>query len=249
MGKQKRNESSKKRFHEYVNKVIEVYRETGDIKCKELGKEYGCRHIPDYYFTKYGLGSVSRQLTIEETEMLYSHRGNPNNEAFPKFGEQSPSEAKVEEKEEQAIRFEVEEPKENAFTRIINSTKEMLCSFFKKRKATGFYLQHTKVNNTDIYAWRNHRGFIDFVIEAVGNTVIDSRRVEQDDPIQSWTFNGLGEKQIFRIAFFAKMELDKAHRENEILRRRLDAVAQILLIEEEKEENVEKNEDLFGGVE
>lgn len=56
-------------------------------------------------------------------------------------------------------------------------------------------------------------------------------------------FGGVNIKQAFRVAYFLKMELDKMMRENDILNQKIDAIAQILLIEDEK---AKKDVDLFG---
>lgn len=87
----------------------------------------------------------------------------------------------------------------------------------------------------------------DFVLVLHKNRVIECRRVEEDDVLNNEEFGSINIKQAFRVASFMKYEYDKIEHENKLLRAKIDAIAQVLLIENEKEDTKTKKEpNLFG---
>jgi hypothetical protein len=114
---------------------------------------------------------------------------------------------------------------------------------FKKKPSTGFYLQCATDGNREVFVWRNSKGKLDFLLSLHNNQVENYGRVLADADIQEMEFGGVNIKQAFRVAYFLKVELDKMMRENDILNQKINAIAQILLIEDEK---AKKDVDLFG---
>lgn len=90
----KRNEKSKNRFNAYVNKLIEIYRETKEFKGKELASDLGCYKIPRNRFDIMRLGYVDRELTTDETERIYNYVLQPKQTEAPLFGQTTTEETK-----------------------------------------------------------------------------------------------------------------------------------------------------------
>lgn len=237
----KRKPSSAKRFNEYVNKVIEVYRETGEFKSQELGAEYGCCRIPESYLKRMGLASLDRPLTVEETETIYRYRRNSNSMPRPVFGEVAISE-ELDDTLICDLPTEVEEVSEetapttptNPFAEIIAKAKDAIASLFKRKSATGFYVQGKQEGDTTTFVWNNNKQKKDFVLVLHKNRVIECRRIEENDVLNTKEFGSINIKQAFRVVSFMKYEYDKIEQENRVLRAKIDAIAQVLLIENEK---------------
>lgn len=249
-----RKPSSVKTFNEYINKVIKVYHETGQFKGRELGAEYGCCRIPESYLKQMGLASVDRPLTIAETEAIYRYRRNTNSEPLPVFGEAAISE-ELDDTLICALPTEGEEVSEEiipttptkTFANIIAKAKDAITSLFKRKSATGFYIQCKQEGDTTTFVWNNSKQKKDFVLVLHKNRVIECRRVEDDDVLNTKEFGSINIKQAFRVVSFMKYEYDKIEQENKVLRAKIDAIAQVLLIENEKNDTKTKKEpNLFG---
>lgn len=249
-----RKPKSAKRFNEYINKVIEVYRETGKFNSQELGAKYGCCRIPESYLKPMGFVSLDRPLTIEETEAIYRYRRNPNSMPRPVFGDVAISE-ELDDTFTCGLPIDAKEVSEetapttptNPFANIIAQAKNVIKSLLKRKGASGFYVQGKQEGDTTTFVWNNNKMKKDFVLVLHKNRVIECRRVEEDDVLNNEEFGSINIKQAFRVASFMKYEYDKIEHENKLLRAKIDAIAQVLLIENEKEDTKTKKEpNLFG---
>lgn len=249
-----RKPTSVKTFNEYINKVIKVYHETGQFKGQELGAEYGCCRIPESYLKQMGLVSIDRPLTITETEAIYRYRRNTNSEPLPVFGEAAISE-ELDDTLTYNLPIEVKGISEetapttptNPFANIIAKAKYAIASLFKRTRATGFYVQGKQEGDTTTFVWNNNKMKKDFVLVLHKNRVIECRRVEEDDVLNNEEFGAINIKQVFRVVSFMKYEYDKLEQENKVLRAKIDAIAQILLIANEKvDPKTKKEPNLFG---
>lgn len=244
MEKKKRQLSSARIFNAYINKVIEVFHTTNEYKALDLRKEYGCVKLPYNRFIAMHLNEVQRELTIDETNIIFEHVREPKKTTVPVFDSTSDclvcdnnNDNDVEDTKEENI------VKEGICTSILNKVKDTIFRLFKKKPATGFYLQCGTEGNREVFVWRNSKGKLDFLLALNNNKVETYGRVLVDAEIQDMEFSGVNIKQAFRVAYFLKVELDKMMRENDILNQKIDAIAQILLIEDEK---AKKDVDLFG---
>lgn len=244
MEKKKRLQSSARIFNAYINKVIEVFRTTNEYKALDLRKEYGCVKLPYNRFIAMRLNEVQRELTIDETNIIFEHVREPRKTTVPEFDNTSDclvwdnnNDNDVEDTKEEDV------AKEGICANILNKVKDAILGLFKKKPATGFYLQCVTEGNREVFVWRNSKGKLDFLLSLCNNQVENYGRVLADAEIQDMEFGGVNIKQAFRVAYFLKVELDKKMRENDILNQRIDAIAQILLIEDEK---AKKDVDLFG---
>lgn len=235
MEKKKRLQSSAERFNAFINKVIEVYHATNEYKASELRREYGCSKLPYNHFIAMRLNEVQRALTIDETDTIYAYVREPKSTPRPMFentsdciGRDSNNDNGVNDTKEEDV------AKEGICANILHKVKDTIFRLFKKKPATGFYLQCVTEGNREVFAWRNSKGKLDFLLALHNNKVENYGRVLADAEIQDMEFGGVNIKQAFRVAYFLKVELDKMMRENDILNQKIDAIAQILLIEDEK---------------
>lgn len=241
MEKKKRLQSSAEKFNAFINKVIEVYHATHEYKASELRREYGCSKLPYNHFIAMRLNEVQRTLTIDETDAIYAYVREPKNTPVPVF--ENTSDCIVCDSNNDNDTKEEDVAKEGICTNILNKVKDAILGLFKKKPATGFYLQCVTEGNREVFVWRNSKGKLDFLLSLCNNQVENYGRVLADAEIQDMEFGGVNIKQAFRVAYFLKVELDKMMRENDILNQKIDAIAQILLIEDEK---AKKDVDLFG---
>lgn len=234
MEKKKRLQSSAERFNAYINKVIEVYNTTNEYKAGEFRKEYGCSKVPRNRFVAMHLNEVQRALTIDETDIIYAYVREPKNTPVPIFdvasdcivcGSSNDDDIKGENTHKECI-----------CANILNKVKDTIFGLFKKKPANGFYLQCATEGYREVFVWKNSKGKIDFLLSLHNNQIENYGRVLADAEIQDMEFGGVHIKQAFRVAYFLKLELDKMMRENDILNQKLGAIAQILLIEDEKNE-------------
>ena len=244
MEKKKRQLSSARVFNAYINKVIEVFHTTNEYKALDLRKEYGCVKLPYNRFVAMRLNEVQRALTIDETNIIFEHVREPKKTSVPVFDNTSDclvwdshNVNDIEDAEEENV------AKEGICANILHKVKDTIFRLFKKKPATGFYLQCATEGNREVFVWRSSKGKLDFLLALHNNKVENYGRVLADAEIQDMEFGGVNIKQAFRVAYFLKVELDKTMRENDILNQKIDAIAKILLIEDE---NAQKDVDLFG---
>lgn len=243
MEKKKRLQSSAERFNAFINKVIEVYHATNEYKASELRCEYGCSKLPYNHFVAMRLNEVHRALTIDETDGIYAYVRDPKNTPIPVFENASDLVWDSNNSNDVEDTKEVDVVNEGICTGILNKVKDTIFRLFKKKPATGFYLQCITEGNREVFVWRNSKGKLDFLLSLNNGKVENYGRVLADAEMQDMEFGGVNIKQAFRVAYFLKVELDKMMRENDILHQKIDAIAQILLIEDEK---AKKDVDLFG---
>jgi hypothetical protein len=195
------------------------------------------------------LGGMNRQLSAEETESIYRYIRQPNEVAIPTFSdiatEKTAPEPIMDElpfdtSEEQVIikeeNTEIATHTPNGwFANIISKTKSTIANLLMRKRVAGFYLQWAKADDgTDVFAWVNRHGAMDYVLQMSGNEVIKCDAVYDDTELQPLNFDNADKNQVFRVAFHLKRLLHEAQRENEIYKAKLNAIAEILVMEDGK---------------
>jgi hypothetical protein len=244
-----RRKSSVKAFNEYVNELISEYQSTGEIKSIPLARKYECSEVYPNRFNLMSLGGMNRQLSTEETESIYRHIRQPKEVAMPTFSDTS-TETKTPEPIMDELPFDTSEEQviikeENTeiathtpngwFANIISKTKSTIANLLMRKKVGGFYLQWAKADDgTAVFAWVNRHHKIDYVLRINGNEVIECGAVCDDAELQSLNFDNTDKNQLFRVVFHLKHLLHEAQRENEIYKAKLNAIAEILVMEDGK---------------
>lgn len=244
-----RRKSSVKAFNEYVNELISVYQTTGEIKSVSLARKHECSEVPPNRFNLMSLGGMNRQLSTEETESIYRYIRQPNEVAMPTFSdtatEQKGPEPIINEmpfdttEEQDAIEDEtieiVTHTPNGWFANIISKTKNVIANLRMRKKVAGFYLQWAKTDDgTDVFAWVNRHGKVDYVLRLNDKEITECRAVDNDAELDSLAFDKCNINQVYRAAFYLKHLLHETQRENEIYKTKLNAIAEILVMEDGK---------------
>lgn len=244
----KRNEASKKAFNDYVNNLISEFHNTGKIKTIPLARQYRCTEVPSNRFKLMRLGGINRQLNVGETEIIYQYVRNPNEVEIPTFNDTT-TENKAPETIMDELPFDDTEEQNNIsdetteiatrtpngwFANIISKTKSVIANLLMRKKVGGFYLQWAKADDgTAVFAWVNRHHKIDYVLRINGNEVIECGAVYDDTELQTLNFDNTDKYQVFRVAFHLKRLLHETQCENEIYKAKLNAIAEILVMEDE----------------
>lgn len=254
----KRNEKSKNRFNAYVNKLIEIYRETKEFKGKELASDLGCYKIPRNRFDIMRLGDVDRELTIEETERIYNYVLQPKQTEAPLFGHTTVEETEmaVIEKgvEEEEKREEVVENKEQentnctdteegyktksdsgTFHNILNGVRNKLRDIFNRKKCYNTLIRYKKYQDgSEVFAWVDNNERIDYILKINGYRIERCGRVTEDEAKFGSELGTVDIKRLFQAFSILKRYVAKLENNVEKNKAKLDAIAQILVMDEKK---------------
>lgn len=243
--KEKRRPSSAEAFNKYVNELIRTFRDTGFFRGEELGKFYRCTRVNLKTFNKLKLFEVDRELTIPETERIYIvERGGSYTDALKKDKENV---KKYDEKVVESVNGDnpytktdtkipkpipIHEKFHKRLSEIVSKTREFIADVFNRRLLYGFNVCYAKdVSGNDVFVWFDKAGEADFVLRVNGNKLIEAGVVTNEDEFKQLLYTKTDVRQLFRALFFIKNALAEEQKKNAVLNKRIDAIAQILLIE------------------
>lgn len=254
----KRNEKSKNRFNAYVNELIAVYRETKEFKGKALASDFGCYKIPRNRFDIMRLGYVDRELTTEETERIYNYVLLPKQTEAPLFGHTTEEEAErtvieksvvKEEKIEEVVENKEQEHTDNttteennqnncnsgAFHSILNGVRNKLMGIFNRKKCYNTLIRYKKYQDgSEVFAWVDNNERIDYILKINGYRVERCGRVTEDEAKLGHELGTVDIKRLFRAFSILKRYVAKLELHVEQKEAKLDAIAQILVMDEKK---------------
>lgn len=252
----KRNEKSKNRFNVYVNKLIEIYRETKEFKGKELASDLGCYKIPRNRFDIMRLGYVDRELTTDETERIYNYVLQPKQTEAPLFGHTTVEEDEmaviekgvVEEKTEEVVESkeqektdstDTEEENKNkcggAFHNILNGVRNKLMGIFNRKKCYNTLIRYKKYQDgSEVFAWVDNNERIDYILKINGYRIERCGRVTEDEAKFGSELGTVDIKRLFQAFSILKRYVAKLEMHVEQKDAKLDAIAQILVMDEKK---------------
>lgn len=254
----KRNEKSKNRFNVYVNKLIAIYRETKEFKGKELASELGCYKIPRNRFDIMRLGDVDRELTIDETERVYNYVLQPKQTEAPLFGHTTVEEAEKmgiekgvveEEKAEEVVENKEQENTVNTDTEednqtkcdsgilhnILHGVKNKLRDIFNRKKCYNTLIRYKKYQDgSEVFAWVDNNERIDYVLKINGYRIERCGRVTEDEAKLGSELGTVDIKRLFQAFSILKRYVVKLENNVEKNKAKLDAIAQILVMDEKK---------------
>lgn len=251
--KEKRRPSAAEAFNKYVNELIRTFRDTGFFRGEELGKFYRCTRVNLKTFNKLKLFEVDRELTIPETERIYIvERGGSYTGALGKDKEnvKKDDEKVVESVKEGDVGTDFDSrndsrndspankrfPNHGNFhkrlSEIVSKAREFIADVFNRRLLYGFNVCYAKdASGNDVFVWFDKAGKADFVLLVNGNKLIEAGVVTNEDEFKQLLYTKTDVRQLFRALFFIKNALAEEQKKNVILSKRIDAIAQILLIE------------------
>lgn len=260
----KRNEKSKNRFNVYVNKLIEIYRETKEFKGKELASDLGCYKIPRNRFDIMRLGDVDRELTIDETERVYNYVLQPKQTEAPLFGQTTTEETKhpdiaemmgvekgvvEEEKIEEVVENKEQEDTDindteednktksdsGAFHNILNGVRNKLRGIFNRKKCYNTLIRYKKYQDgSEVFAWVDNNERIDYILKINGYRIERCGRVTEDEAKFGSELGTVDIKRLFQAFSILKRYVAKLEMHVEQKEAKLDAIAQILVMDEKK---------------
>lgn len=250
----KRNEKSKNRFNAYVNELIAVYRETKEFKGKALASVFGCYKIPRNRFDIMRLGYVDRELTTEETERIYNYVLQPKQTEAPLFGHTTEEEAERTVIEKSVAEEEIEEvgnkgqkntdntdTEENnknncnsgAFHSILNGVRNKLMGIFNRKKCYNTLIRYKKYQDgSEVFAWVDKNERIDYILKINGYRVERCGRVTEDEAKLGHELGTVDIKRLFQAFSILKRYVAKLENNVEKNKAKLDAIAQILVMDE-----------------
>lgn len=254
----KRNEKSKNRFNAYVNQLIEIYRETKEFKGKELASDLGCYKIPRNRFDIMRLGYVDRELTTEETERIYNYVLQPKQTEAPLFGHTAEKEAEMaviekgvveEEKIEEVVENKEQENTDctdteednktksdsGTFHNILNGVRNKLRSIFNRKKCYNTLIRYKKYQDgSEVFAWVDNNERIDYILKINGYRIERCGRVTEDEAKFGSELGTVDIKRLFQAFSILKRYVAKLEMHVEQKDAKLDAIAQILVMDEKK---------------
>lgn len=254
----KRNEKSKNRFNAYVNQLIEIYRETKEFKGKELASDLGCYKIPRNRFDIMRLGYVDRELTTDETERIYNYVLQPKQTEAPLFGHTTAEEAErtviekgvaEEEKREEVVENKEQENTDctdteednktksdsGTFHNILNGVRNKLRSIFNRKKCYNTLIRYKKYQDgSEVFAWVDKNERIDYILKINGYRVERCGRVTEDEAKFGSELGTVDIKRLFQAFSMLKRYVAKLEMHVEQKDAKLDAIAQILVMDEKK---------------
>lgn len=251
-----RNEKSKNRFNAYVNQLIEIYRETKEFKGKELASDLGCYKIPRNRFDIMRLGYVDRELTTDETERIYNYVLHPKQTEAPLFGHTAEKEAEMAVIEKVVVEEETEEVVENkeqentdctdteegnktkcdgAFHNILNGVRNKLRGIFNRKKCYNTLIRYKKYQDgSEVFAWVDNNERIDYILKINGYRIERCGRVTEDEAKFGSELGTVDIKRLFQAFSILKRYVAKLEMHVEQKDAKLDAIAQILVMDEKK---------------
>lgn len=260
----KRNEKSKNRFNVYVNKLIAIYRETKEFKGKELASELGCYKIPRNRFDIMRLGDVDRELTIDETERVYNYVLQPKQTEAPLFGQTTTEETKhpdiaeamgiekstQEETQEEVVVADAGHDNANdsdttenntrkcnsgALRNILNGVRNKLRGIFNRKKCYNTLIRYKKYQDgSEVFAWVDNNERIDYILKINGYRIERCGRVTEDEAKFGSELGTVDIKRLFQAFSILKRYVAKLEMHVEQKDAKLDAIAQILVMDEKK---------------
>lgn len=260
----KRNEKSKNRFNSYVNKLIAIYRETKEFKGKELASELGCYKIPRNRFDIMRLGDVDRELTIDETERVYNYVLQPKQTEAPLFGQTTTEENKHpdiaeamgieksthEEPQEELVVADAGHDNANDSDTTENNTKKSdagtlknvlhgvrnkLRGIFNRKKCYNTLIRYKKYQDgAEVFAWVDNNERIDYILKINGYRIERCGRVTEDEAKFGSELGTVDIKRLFQAFSILKRYVAKLEMHIEQKDAKLDAIAQILVMDEKK---------------
>lgn len=255
----KRKEKSKNRFNAYVNKLIEIYREAKEFKGKELASDLGCYKIPRNRFDIMRLGDVDRELTIDETERIYNYVLQPKQTEAPLFVHTIIEEAEMTEiesgvvEEEKREEFVGNKEQENtdstdaeeenktksdscAFHNILNGVRNKLSGIFNRKKCYNTLIRYKKYQDgSEVFAWVDNNERIDYILKINGYRIERCGRVTEDEAKFGSELGTVDIKRLFQAFSILKRYVAKLEMHVEQKDAKLDAIAQILVMDEKKQ--------------
>lgn len=260
----KRNEKSKNRFNVYVNKLIAIYRETKEFKGKELASDLGCYKIPRNRFDIMRLGYVDRELTTEETERVYNYVLQPKQTEAPLFDQTTTEETKhpdiaeamgiekstQEETQEEVVVADAGHDNANdsdttenntrkcasgAFHNILNGVRNKLRDIFSRKKCYNTLIRYKKYQDgSEVFAWVDNNERIDYILKINGYRIERCGRVTEDEAKFGSKLGTVDIKRLFQAFSILKRYVAKLEMHVEQKDAKLDAIAQILVMDEKK---------------
>lgn len=260
----KRNEKSKNRFNVYVNKLIAIYRETKEFKGKELASELGCYKIPRNRFDIMRLGDVDRELTIDETERVYNYVLQPKQTEAPLFGQTTTEETKhpdiaeamgiekstQEETQEEVVVADAGHDNANdsdttenntrkcnsgALRNILTGVRNKLRGIFNRKKCYNTLIRYKKYQDgSEVFAWVDNNEKIDYILKINGYRIERCGRVTEDEAKFGSELGTVDIKRLFQAFSILKRYVAKLEMHVEQKDAKLDAIAQILVMDEKK---------------
>lgn len=250
----KRNEKSKNRFNAYVNKLVEIYRNTNEFKGKELASDFGCYKIPRNRFDIMRLGDVDREFTIDETECIYNYVLQPKQTEAPLFGHTKAKEAEMEGIERVVVEEEREEFVENkeqentdttdteeerktksdsgAFHNILNGVRNKLRDIFSRKKCYNTLIRYKKYQDgSEVFAWVDNNERIDYILKINGYRIERCGRVTDDEAKLGYELGTVDIKRLFQAFSILKRYVAKLENNVEKNKAKLDAIEQILVMD------------------
>lgn len=255
-------EWSKKRFNIYVNELIRDYCETREFKGSQMAKDMGCTKIPRNRFFMMGIGELDRELTIEETERIYSHITQPQQTEVPYFGTiNKVDEMQNEEESEHTEKTKIIEPENNTHEDaqeeavantesykdnvkksdsgilhdILHGVKNKLREIFNRKKCYNTLIRYKKYQDgSEVFAWVDNNERIDYVLKINGYRIERCGRVTEDEAKLGSELESVDVKQLFRAFSILKRYVAKLEMHVEQKDAKLDAIAQILVMDGEK---------------
>lgn len=236
-------------WYQYICEVVKVYQETQSVKgIAQRANRYRVGAMTKELF--FGMGfhkiPVGEMPSIEMVKEARQARLDAWNRTTPIEAPQEVEQqtlVAIDEQREEVVEVQEEtqeETKENTFfENAVSRLKSAVRSIFHRRKATGFLIKHRHDNDNgnDIFVWVNSRHKVDFILIINGHTVIECRTVAVDENYNENDYDKVHDStKLFRAIFLIKVELDKHMRENEILRQKVNAIAEILCYEGKFEE-------------
>lgn len=255
-------EWSKKRFNIYVNELIKDYRETREFKGSQMAKDMGCTKIPRNRFFMMGIGELDRELTIEETERIYNHITQPQQTEVPYFGTiNKVDETHYEEESEHTEKNEMveiensthDDAQEEAVANtdqyngnvkkcdsgilhdILYGVKNKIREIFNRKKCYNTLIRYKKYQDgSEVFAWVDNNERIDYVLKINGYRIERCGRVTEDEAKLGSELESVDIKQLFRAFSILKRYVAKLENNVEKNKAKLDAIAQILVMDEKK---------------
>lgn len=243
-----RKAQNAKTFNEYVNELISEYHTNEQVDTESLARKHNCTNVPLKHFKLMSLDKVNRRLTLEETEIIFRYVRCPNANPVPFFYSDenknttevplsdSLFDATTEESDAEIESTEIVANTNSGWlSNIISKTKNAIADLLMRKRANGIYLQWAKTDDgTEVFTWVNRHGDMDYVLRLNGKEVTDCGAIDDDAELRNLNFDKCDKKQAFHVAFYLKHLLHETQRKNKIYKTKLNAIAEILVMEDEE---------------
>lgn len=229
-------------FNEYVNELISEYQTTGKVNYEELARKHSCRRLPRNRFFLMHLNEVTRCLNMRETEQIWEYVGDPKNIEAPIFCDAQDDAALA---APPSTEFSFEATSEtsedndnttNWLSNFIAKAKNKIQQLFVRDKIDGFYIQQAITSDGDnVFCWFDQYRRIDYVLRMRDDKIVSHGVVTDGSDLKKLKLDRLQDgSQSFHVAFALKTLLAEADKKIAIYEAKLNAIEEILLIEENK---------------